>query len=106
MLRIFLAIAFMISLTACKHNDDSSGSCTNPIEITGTPFTSYIVRAKPGNDPNLIATEYIEAYGDKINVYTTSTTIFAAEMSSDVLGVIQCDSRVESISYDGVVGIN
>ncbi len=106
MIRYLGIIVILIVAAGCNHNDNENGLCSNPIEVTGTPSTGYIIMVKEVNDPILIATEYIETYGDNINVYTTSTTIFAAEMSDEVLSVVQCDSRIESIEYDGVVGIN
>lgn len=93
-------------MAGCFHDEDKNGLCSNPVEVTGTPSTGYIVLVKEGSDPGLIATEYIETYGNEINVYTTSSGFFAAEMSADVLSVVQCDSRIEFIEYDGVVGIN
>ena len=106
MARLFAIILIFVGIAGCNHDDDTNSSCSNPVEVTGTPSIGYIIVVKESNDPSLVATEYIETYGDKINVYTTGTTFFAAEMSGDVLSVIQCDSRIESIEYDGVVGIN
>jgi len=106
MVRFLAIILILVGIAGCNHNDDANGLCSNPVEVTGTPSIGYIIMVKESNDPSLIATEYIEAYGDNINVYTTSTNFFAAEMSGDVLAVVQCDSRIESIEYDGVVGIN
>jgi hypothetical protein len=105
MIRILTILFALLGVASCNHNDENN-SCQNSIEVTGTPSAGYIIIVKESNDSSLIATEYIETYIDKINVYTTSITFFAAEMDAVVLSNLQCDSRIESIEYDSVVVIN
>ena len=96
---------FIAFLTACDPYNDSD-LCSNPIEVTGAPATGYIVIPKGGIDPSLIASEYAEKYGSQIKIYIVSSSFFAAEMGTDVLSHLQCDSRIAAIEYDSVVTIN
>jgi hypothetical protein len=105
----FPFILIMLAFSGCNNDDnddDSNALCSNPIEVTGTPYHGYIIMVKEEYDPSAIATQYIELYGDNIDVYTSSSSFFAAQMSDDILSIIQCDSRIESISYDGEVEAN
>jgi hypothetical protein len=95
--RILLVLAGVLALTTC--NDDDA-VCKSPIPVLGTPAgLGYIVGTAEDVDPAALATEYIEAYGDDIDVFSTTATYFAADMTRQVLDALRCDDRVSHIDY-------
>jgi len=95
--RILLIVASAFVLTTC---DDDDAVCSSPIPVLGTPAgLGYVVRTVEGEDPAVLATEYIEAYGDDIDVFSTTETYFAADMTRQVLDALRCDDRVSRIEY-------
>jgi len=101
-----ILILFSCLFLGC--NNDSSqdlvsveNECDNPIEILGTnQELGYLVGVESDYEASLIATEYIEEFDNEINIYTTVHPYFAAEMSPNVLAVMQCDTRIDSIQYE------
>lgn len=95
--RILLIVAGIFALTTC---DDDDAVCKSPIPVLGTQAgLGYIVGTVEGEDPAALATEYIEAYGDDIDVFSTTETYFAADMTRQVLDALRCDDRVSRIEY-------
>lgn len=95
--RILLIVACVFALTTC---DDDDAPCQSPIPVLGTPSgLGYIVGTVKDVDPAALATEYIEAYGDDIDVFSTTATYFAADMTRQVLDALRCDDRVSRIEY-------
>ena len=95
--RILLIVVSVLALTTC---DDDDAVCSSPIPVLGTPVgLGYIVGTVEGEDPAALATEYIEAYGDDIDVFSTTETYFAADMKRQVLDALRCDDRVSRIEY-------
>lgn len=97
-LRIPGMLLGLLALCSCGGGDDAE--CGSPLPVLGTPSAlGYIVGTAEDVDPDLLATEYIETYGDDIQVFTTASTFFAAQMKQPVLDALRCDSRVALIRY-------
>lgn len=96
--RIMFALVSVLALSSCGGGDDAE--CGSPLPVLGTPSAlGYIVGTAEDVDPDMLATEYIETYGDDIHVFNTASTVFVAEMTQRVLDALRCDNRVASIEY-------
>ena len=96
--RIMFALVSVLALSSCGGGDDAE--CGSPLPVLGTPSAlGYIVGTAEDVDPDILATEYIETYGDDIHVFNTASTFFAAEMTQRVLDALRCDNRVARIEY-------
>jgi len=107
-MKLFILVSMLLLLYGCgddsSHKDEEDKVCEAPIDVSGeNSDLGYIIFVNDDVEVNAYATELIEEYGDKINVYTTGSSFFAAELSSDVLNIIRCDSSIKSISYEGVL---
>ena len=96
--RIMFALVSVLALSSCGGGDDAE--CGSPLPVLGTPSAlGYIVGTAEDVDPDMLATEYIETYGDDIHVFNTASTVFVAEMTQRVLDALRCDNRVASIEH-------
>jgi hypothetical protein len=87
----------VLVLSSCDGDD---AECGSPLPVLGTPSAlGYIVGTVGNVDPDALATEYIETYGDDIHVFSTTSTYFAADMKQQVLDALRCDKRVSRIEY-------
>jgi hypothetical protein len=97
-LNTLFALVSLLALSSCGGGDDAE--CGSPLPVLGTSSAlGYIVGTAEDVDPDRLATEYIETYGDDIHVFNTASTFFAAEMTQGVLDVLRCDKRVARIDF-------
>jgi hypothetical protein len=95
--KILFIVACAFALTTC---DDDDAPCQSPVPVEGTSSgLGYVVGTVKDVDPAVLATEYIEAYGDDIDVFSTTATYFMADMNRQVLNALRCDDRVSRIEH-------
>jgi len=100
-LKITILILIISLLLGC---DSEKTQCKNPIEIYNLDEgLGYIISVNDDVDTNLLATEYIERFGNDISIYRTRDAFFTAGLSTSALNIIRCDSRIRAIEYEGLL---